>query len=226
MLHLPIERFIRKIRPVPGPGGIGTGGSGAGGAAGGAAGASGGGGAGAGGGSGAGGAGGGGLGNNPGSIYNQAAWLLQPSSFLNIDKFGVVALPAIGATAEIVWDGSQFKIPSGRHAKITGIGIEFQPNGTTTADEIFQQDVFPFQLEFSLTTDAVGTAFGDFALFHYMPGSVSDPMGIAGLMVKESQTITLTVKNVSVVVATQFIGAHIQGYSYPKNLEPKNMGYQ
>jgi hypothetical protein len=222
MLHLPIERFLRKFRPVVGGGGIGPGGGGAGGATGGAAGASGGG-AGAGGGS-AGGAGG--SGPNPGSIYNQAAWLLQPSSFLDIDKFGVVALPAIGATAKIVWDGSQFKIPSGRHAKITGIGLEFQPNGATAADEIFQQDVFPFQLEFSLTTDAVGTAFGDFALFHYLPGSVSDPMGLAGLMVKESQTITLTVKNVSVVVANQFIGAHIQGYSYPKNLEPKNMGYQ
>ena len=227
MLHLPIERFIRKIRINPGGGGSNPGnpGGGTGGATGGAAGASGGGGAG--GGSGAGGAGGsGGPGNNPGSIYNQAAWLLQPSSFLDIDKFGAVALPAIGAAAKIVWDGSQFKIPSGRHAKITGIGIDFQPNGATAANELFQQDVIPYQLEFSLTTDAVGTSFGDFALFHYMPGDVSNPMGIAGLMVKESQTITLSVKNVSVVVAAQFIGAHIQGYSYPKNLEPKNMGYQ
>jgi hypothetical protein len=231
-----LGRFLlRGFRPVGGGGGYsggggvgggsGAGGTGAGGATGGAGGAGAGSGAGGAGGSGAGGAGGSGGGA---SIYNQAAWLLQPSDFLNIDKYGSVALPAIGATAAIVWDGSQFKIPSGRMAKFTGIGMDFQPNGTTTADQIFQQDVLPYQLEFSLKTDAIGTSFGDFALFHYLPGSVSDPMGIAGLMVRENQTITLTVKNISVVVAApvQFIGAHIQGYSYSSKRQPKDLGYQ
>ena len=215
------ERFARRVRPAPG--GYGTGGGGGGGAA-----AAGGGAAAGSGGAGGSGAGGAGGGSGPGgNIYNQAAWLLQPSSFLDIDKYGVVALPAIGATAMIVWDGTPPKIPSGRHAKITGIGIEFQPNGATGTG-LYLQDVFPYQLEFRLTTDAVGTSFGDFALFHYMPGSVSDPMAIAGLMVKESQTLSVSVKNISVVVAvpSQFIGVHLQGYSYPKNLEPKNMGYQ
>jgi hypothetical protein len=221
VLYFPIERFIRRFRPTPPPGGFsntgGTTGTGGAGAAGGGAAA----------GSGGGGAAAGGAGNTPGgSIYNQAAWLLQPSSFLDIDKFGAVALPAIGAVAPFAWDGTPFKVPSGRHAKITGIGIDFQPNGSVAANAIFQQDVLPYQLAFMLTTDAVGTSFGDFALFHYLPGSVSNPMGIAGLMVKEGQTVTVSVKNISVVVAAQFLGVHLQGYSYPKNLEPKNMGYQ
>lgn len=222
MIHLPIERFVRRFRPAPPPGGFsntgGASGTGGAGAAGGGAAAS---------GSGAGGAGGAGAGQGT-SVYNQAAWLLQPSSFLDIDKFGAVALPAVGVTAPFAWDGTPFKVPSGRHAKITGIGIDFQPNGSTAAAEIFQQDVLPYQLAFMLTTSASGTSFGDFALFHYLPGSVSNPMGIAGLMVKEGQTITVSVKNIGVTVGAgpQFLGVHLQGYSYPKNLEPKNMGYQ
>jgi hypothetical protein len=220
MLDLFLARFaLRQFRPIGGGGQpYSPGGGGDAGAAGGAAG-SGVGGAAA---SGGGGAAGGG-GNSGGAIYNQAAWLLQPSSFLDIDKVGYIALPAIGVTAIIL----QFQIPSGRNAKLAAIGMDFVPNGATTTG-LFIQGVLPFQLAFKLNTSAVGTSFGDFALFNYLPGSVSAPMPIAGLMVKESQTVTLSVTNVSVVVAapTQFVGAHIQGYSYPKNLEPKNMGYQ
>jgi hypothetical protein len=215
---------LRRFRPAPPPGGGGGdfGGGGGGGQAGGGSaggGAAGGSGGSAGSSAGSGAPSGAGGGQN---VYNLAPWLILPSDFLDIDKYGAVALPAIGATGQIL----QFKIPSGRQAKITGIGMDFQANGATGTG-LYSQDVLPFQLEFTLTTDAIGTGFGDFSLFNYMPGSVSDPMGIAGLMCQEGQTITLSVENVSVVLAapTQFIGAHIQGYSFPSVRNPK-LGYQ
>jgi hypothetical protein len=219
MLHLPIERFgVRFFRPAPPPGGFtpnpgAGGGSGAGAAGGGAAAGSGGSAAAAGGGS-----------NNPSAVYNSAAWLLQPSSFLDLDKYGSVQLPAMGAKATIL----TFTIPNGRYAKISGIGIDFQANGNTAAGTVFLQNVQPFQLTFNLTNGAIGTGWSDFASFNYLPGAVSAPMGIAGLMAKEGQTITLSVTNNTMTVGgtPQWIGAHLQGYFYPKSLEPPHMGNQ
>lgn|SRR5487761_78256 len=146
-------------------------------------------------------------------------WLFPTSDFINVDKYGAVALPAIGATSKIL----TFKVPNGRNGKITGLGIDFQPNGAL-APNLFLQDVIPFQLTFSLTAD--GVPFQDFGAFNYLPGSVSSPMGFAGLMLLEGQTIVLNVTNSSLGVTAQFIGGHVQGYYYSSKHSPSDLGYQ
>lgn len=149
---------------------------------------------------------------------SQTPWLLPPADFLNFDKYGAVALPAIAATATIL----SFKVPQGRNGRITGLGIDFTANGGAA----FTQNVLPAQLTFSIGADQYAAAFADYEQFTYLPGAVSLPVSIAGVMVKEGQTITVTVTNNTIVATTQFLGARLLGYWYPKKREPQDAGYQ
>lgn len=147
-------------------------------------------------------------------------WVFPSSDFLNFMKYGTVALPSQGGNPAII---VSFKVPNGRYGKISGIGIDFVANGAT-AGGLFTQGVLPAQLNFTLAAD--GVPFQDLGNFTYMPGEASAPLGIAGLMIREAQLITLTVQNIGVTVATQFVEAMLTGYYYSKNLQPKGMSYQ
>ena len=161
-------------------------------------------------------------------VGNLLPWLYPTADFQNFDKApttnnpatGTVALPAIGATATVL----QFRVDNGRMGKITQIGIDFVANGAAGAS-LYTQGVLPAQLIFSLQADGK-TSFRDYEQFNYLPGAVSAPTPINGLMLMEGQVITLTVENVSIVVATQFIAARLLGYTFSKKLWPKIMGMQ
>jgi hypothetical protein len=152
------------------------------------------------------------------SVGNLLPWLYPTADFLNLDKAGAVALPAIGSSATIL----SFKLPNGRNGKITQLGIDFVTNGGA----VFNQGVIPFQLAFQIATDAKGYSFQDYESFFFSPGAVSAPTPINGLMIKEGQTIFVKVTNNSIVVTTQFLAARLLGYTYSKNLEPNMLSYQ
>ncbi|HXU18966.1 MAG TPA: hypothetical protein VN788_00125 [Verrucomicrobiae bacterium] len=152
------------------------------------------------------------------SVGNQLPWLFPSSDFLSFQKYGTTPLPVpgIGVNTPII----TFKVPNGRNGKITALGIDFVANGGAA----FVQGELPAQLSFNLTAD--GVPFQDFGNFTYMPGTASVPLAMAGLMLREGQTIALTMKNLAIANTTQFVEALIQGYYYSKNLQPKTMGYQ
>jgi hypothetical protein len=165
---------------------------------------------------------------------NQTPWLLPTSDFLNLDKGpgngnatgpGSVALPAIGATAIIL----QFTVAQGRFGRVDSLGIDFVANGGVA----FVPGVVPATLLFSITADTVtpgaggaAGAFPDYGQFSFLPGTVIRPTPIAGLMLLEGQTITVTVTNVSLAVTTQFVAARLKGYWYPKRRQPRSAGFQ
>lgn len=149
---------------------------------------------------------------------NSTPWVFPSSDFLNFMKYGSVALPASGAAPVTILS---FKVPNGRYGKISAIGADFVANGGAA----FTQGVVPAEL--SLTLAADGVPFQDLGQFNYLPGaSASNPLAIAGLMIREGQLITLTVSNLTIVASTQFVEALVTGYYYSKNLQPKGMGYQ
>jgi hypothetical protein len=150
-------------------------------------------------------------------VGNLLPWLYPTADFVNFDKYGAVALPAIGATATIL----TFKVDNGRMGKITQLGIDFVANGGAA----YTQGIVPAQLIFSIQADGK-TSFRDYEQFQFLPGAVSAPTPINGLMLREQQTITVTVKNVSIVVTTQFLSARVLGYTFSKKLWPKIMGLQ
>jgi hypothetical protein len=149
-----------------------------------------------------------------GNLY---PWLIPTSDFADFEKYGSVALPAVGAGATIV----TFQVPQGYNGRITALGMDFAANGGAA----FTQDVVPFQLSFGMFLNGQ-PAFRDFSNFNYLFGSVSAPQAIAGIMIKEGQQIALRVINNSIVVTTQFVAAHFQGYFYGKNYEPRILGNQ
>lgn len=169
----------------------------------------------------------GGGGPSGGSAYNKAPWLFPPSDFVNLDigpsgnspYNGAVALPAIGATAIIL----TYTVPTGRNGKIIGLGIDFVANGAAGA-ALFTQGVVPPQLVFNILID--GRPVKNYGNFAYLPGQVSSPDTISGITIQENQVVTITVENVSVTVAAQFVAARIQGYLYSKKLHPEIAGYQ
>jgi hypothetical protein len=156
-----------------------------------------------------------------------APHLYPTPDFRNFDKgpnsvTGVVALPAIGATATIL----TWVVDNGRNGKITQLGIDYViVPGSGAA--VFTQGLSPAQLIFSITSNGK-TIFKDYEQFSFSPGAVSAPTPINGLMLKENNVIAITVKNVSIVVSAgnQFLSARAVGYTFSKNLMPPILGLQ
>jgi hypothetical protein len=148
-------------------------------------------------------------------FFNLFPWLWPTADFREFHKYGSVALPA--ATATVV----SFTVPNGRNGRITGLGMDFQANGGAA----FTQDVLPYELTFAILVNNQ-PAFYDLASFNYLIGSVSVPFGLTGLLIKEAQTISLTVTNNAIAVGTQFVAAHFTGYFYGKQYEPAILGAQ
>lgn len=157
-------------------------------------------------------------------VLNRATWLWPSSDFVNFDvgpnsNTGVVALPAIGDTAVIL----SYSVPNGKYGKIISLGIDFVANGAASGDD-FVQGVLPPDLTFSIQID--GRPVKSYEQFNFLPGAVSSPTPISGIMLKQGQTVTILVTNNTLGVSTQFLAARIQGYLFSKNLQVKQQGYQ
>lgn len=119
-----------------------------------------------------------------------------------------VPIPAVGAQAVV----AQLTVPDGYNGMINALANVFVGGGFTEGQggivwQLFQ-DFNP------------GVIAPDFDNIVASLGAVSNPAKLNGIRIKERQLVTLLVKNVSVVVAGQFIGGLIGGYYYPIDLEP------
>lgn len=154
-------------------------------------------------------------------VGNLLPWLYPTADFVNFDKFGAVALPAAGGAAATIL---KFRVDNGRMAKITQVGIDFVSNGGA----VYSQGILPPQLIFSIQADGK-TSFRDYEQFFFLPGAVSAPTPINGLMLREGQLITVLVTNPGaggIIATTQFLSARVLGYTFSKKLWPKIMGLQ
>lgn len=160
-------------------------------------------------------------------IGNLLPWLYPTADFKNFDKFGAVALPPVGTWADIL----VFSVEQGRAGKITQIGIDFVQNGGAA----YTQGLAVAQLKFFLgvngspaTPNRPGKPFADYTPnnFLFLPGAVSAPTPINGLMLRERDEVHVAVFNVNIVVTTQSLAARVLGYSFSKKYWSKLMGPQ
>jgi hypothetical protein len=134
----------------------------------------------------------------------------MPDRGEEFQRAAYVAIPAVGASAIVV----QFKVPEGRNGMINRLGNVFVGGGFTEGQGGIVWQVFQ---DF---TPGGGVVAPDFDNIVASLGSVNNPSTLNGIRIKENQLVTLLAKNVSVVVAGQFIGGRLGGYFYPIDLEP------
>jgi hypothetical protein len=134
----------------------------------------------------------------------------MPDRGVEFRKAAYIAIPVVGAQATVV----QFQVPEGMNGMINRLANVFVGGGFTEGQGGIVWQVFQ---DFTV---GGGTVAPDFDNIVASLGSVNNPAALNGIRIKEKQLVTLLVKNVSVVVAGQFIGGLLGGYFYPIDLEP------
>ena len=166
-------------------------------------------------------------GSGTGDLY---PWLYPPSSFQHLDKYGTLALPAAAAPAAVIggptFDATNaastmpWKVPAGFNGFLKTLAIEFVANGGAAwTPGVLVGGVPP--LQFMLRID--GHPATDYGNICYSPGAINSPTPFAGVPIKEGSLVEVLVLNNSIVATTQFVEARVQGYYYPRSLEPKDM---
>jgi hypothetical protein len=164
-------------------------------------------------------------GSGTAGIGNLLPWLYPTADFKNFDKFGAVTLPPIGFWADI----AVFSIEQGRAGKITQLGIDFVASGGAA----YTQGAIPSQLKFFIgvngspaVTGRPGKPFPDYGSFLFLPGAVSAPTPINGLMLRERDEVHIAVFNINIVLTTQTLAARALGYTFSKKYWSRLMGPQ
>jgi hypothetical protein len=160
-------------------------------------------------------------------IGNLLPWLYPTADYRNFDKFKAIALPAIGSWNDIL----VFSVEQGRCGKITQLGIDFVANGGA----VYTQGILPAPLTFFIGVQGSpaipgkpGKPFADYSPpnFQFLPGAVSAPTPINGLMLRERDEVHVAVLNNNIVVTSQFVSARVVGYSFSKKYWSKLSGVQ
>jgi hypothetical protein len=129
--------------------------------------------------------------------------LYQPTTGLPFNPTTYVAIPAIGAVATII----DFRVPNGYQGVINQMGNNFVGGGFVDGSG---------SIVWQLLID--GVPYPNFENIIASLGNPANPSLIGAVQLRERQRVQLVVKNVSIVVAGQLIGARLSGYFYPLDL--------
>lgn len=138
-------------------------------------------------------------------------WVFPPAEWTNLDLSNYVALPAIGAQANVI----QFQVPLGQNGVIQKIANNFvggnwvEGSGGVVWQILVDNSPPPGSTSYDNILDSLG--------------SPANPVRIAGFRIFENQVLTLVVKNVGVVLAQQLSGGRLLGYLYPREMEDPNL---
>lgn len=137
--------------------------------------------------------------------------LYPPDRWENLDQSNYVALPAIGAQANVI----SFQVPIGRNGIVKKIANTFVGGG-------FQEG--QGNIVWQILVDGApppGASSYDSILDSL--GLVNNPTEISGFRIFENQILTLVIKNVALVQANQFVGGRFVGFLYPRDMEAENL---
>lgn len=138
-------------------------------------------------------------------------WLYPPDRWENLDVSNYIALPAIGAQANIV----SFQVPLGRNGIIKKVANNFVGGGWVEGNAAVTWQI--------LVDGAPPPGATSYDNILTSLGSPANPVEIAGFRIFENQVLTVVVKNAAVVLAGQLAGARLIGYLYPRELEEENI---
>jgi hypothetical protein len=134
-------------------------------------------------------------------------WVYPPAQWENLDQINYVALPAIGAEANVI----QFQVPPGRNGVINKVANNFVGGGWQegSGGVLWRIQVDGAPPAGATSYDAILASLG----------SPANPVSIAGFRIFENQVLTLVVRNVNIVVAGQLSGGRLLGYLYPREMD-------
>jgi hypothetical protein len=136
-------------------------------------------------------------------------WIDRPAAGEIFTPASWVVIPAIGTTRTIV----QFRVPLGRSGVINRIANEALVGGGWNNGD--------GNLVWQILIN--GAAVKNLENIISILGLVANPTVIDGIRLRENDLVQLTVRNVAVPAAGQLIGGRLQGYFYPKELDPENL---
>jgi hypothetical protein len=139
----------------------------------------------------------------------------MPASGKPFELASYVLLPNIGAQATV----ASGTVPKGQNGFIRRIANVFVGGGFQEG-----QGGVVWQILLDLTQGG-GIVAPNFDNIVASLGSVANPSVIDGIHITEGRNFALIVKNISVVVAGQFIGGRLGGSFYPINLEPPDIAF-
>lgn len=144
------------------------------------------------------------------SAYKLPPWIYPPAEFQPIETGPVyINLPAIGVTTNII----SIQIPTGNNGIIANVGNNFVGGGWTEGGGA---------VTWQIARD--GAPVDGYDLILGSLGSPSNPTRHpSGFRVFENQVVTLSVSNVSVVLAGQLSGGRFMGWYYPIAYEDPNL---
>lgn len=153
-------------------------------------------------------------------------WLFPTADFRNFDKFGAVALPAMG-TSVVIGDGNlangnsmPWNVPKGYNGFIRALAIEFVPNASSN---LWTPGVVPPKLAFSIVVN--NKPAYDYGNVVYSPGLIVAPTPIFGIPIKEGNLVEVSVSNLTLTADTQFVMCRLLGFYYGKQFEPKGLAF-
>lgn len=139
----------------------------------------------------------------------------MPASGKPFEFAAYVALPAIGAQATVV----SFPVPKGQNGFIRRLANVFVGGGFQEGQG---QVIWQLLLDLATGGGIVAPGFDNIVA---SLGAVSSPPLIDGIHITEGHTVALIVKNISIVVAGQFIGGRLGGAFHPIPLEPPDIAF-
>lgn len=134
-------------------------------------------------------------------VASQPPWLAMPASGVPFNEDNYIALPAIGAEANVI----QFVVPDGMNGVIDQLGNNFVGGGWVEGSGNVVWRI-----------EADGVAIRNHQNIVASLGNPAMPSRTAPIRIHEGQVITLVVRNVAVVVAGQLSGGRLSGYFYSK----------
>lgn len=138
----------------------------------------------------------------------QPIWVEPPDQWENVDLINYIALPAIGAQANVL----SFQVPLGRNGIIKKVANNFVGGGWVEGSGNVTWQI--------LVDGAPPPGSSNYDLILASLGSPANPVELpGGFRVYENQVLTLVVKNVNVVLAGQLSGGRLLGYLYPREDE-------
>ena len=143
------------------------------------------------------------------NLVSKPPWIDRPASGEPFTPAAWIALPAIGATATLV----QFRVPTGRSGVINRIANEALVGGGWNNGD--------GNLVWQILINAA--AVKNLENIISVLGLVANPTVIDGIRLRENDLVQLVIRNVAVPAAGQLVGGRLQGYFYPKELDPENL---
>ena len=145
---------------------------------------------------------------DPNTFSSVPPWVERPANGQSFFPQGSIDLPDIGATGTVV----KFQVPNGRSGVIKWLVTNFVGGNWVDGDGSLIWQIL-----------INGAATKDCPKILSALGSLQIPFPIAGIRLRENDSVQLIVQNVGVPANQQLVKGLLSGWFYPKDMDPASI---